>query len=245
MNEQKKAIVFGASGKTGRLLVEQLLEAGISVTALARSDTWLTEDLENNSQFTLVIKDVSVMSQTEFVNLIREHSLVYCTLGHNISVKGIWGEPRKLVSNSINNICDAIQAINPSKPIKVILMASTGCRNTLVTEKPPLSQSLAIGVIRRLIPPHIDNELAVENLIRQTMTSSSSLEWIIVRPDTLIDESTVTKYETVPSPVRNAIFSPGQSSRINVANLMSRLGVENELWEEWKGKMPVLYNVTA
>ena len=77
------------------------------------------------------------------------------------------------------------------------------------------------------------------------MTSSSSLEWIIVRPDTLIDESTVTKYETVPSPVRNAIFSPGQSSRINVANLMSRLGVENELWEEWKGKMPVLYNVTA
>lgn len=244
MNKQT-AIVFGASGNTGRLLVSQLLEAGISVTAIARSDTWLTEGLTNSSKFTLTIKNVSAISQTEFMNLIHEHSLVYCTLGHNISVKGIWGEPRKLVSNAISHICDAIKAINPPKPIKVILMASTGCRNKLITEKPPLSQSLAIGIIRRLIPPHFDNEIAVETLINQKMASTSSLEWVIVRPDTLIDESTVTKYETVPSPVRNAVFSPGKSSRINVANLMFRLGVEDNLWDEWKGKMPVLYNVKA
>jgi len=145
MNKQT-AIVFGASGNTGRLLVSQLLEAGVSVTAVARNDTWLTEDLVDNSQFSLIIKNVTVMSQAEFVNLIREHELVYCTLGHNISVKGIWGEPRKLVSHAISLICVAIKIINPPKPIKVILMASTGCRNKLVNEKPPLSQSLAIGI---------------------------------------------------------------------------------------------------
>ncbi len=245
MNEQKKAVIFGASGKTGRLLVEQLLESGISVTAVARSDAWLKEGWVNDSTFTLTIKDVSLMSETEFVDLIREHSIVYCTLGHHISIKGIWGEPLRLVSNTISNICDAITVINPLKPIRMILMASTGCRNKLIAEKTPLSQSLAIGIIRRLIPPHLDNEIAVETLVNQAMASSSSLEWVIVRPDTLIDESTVTTYETVPSPVRNAVFSPGQSSRINVANLMSRLGFEDNLWDEWKGKMPVLYDVKS
>jgi hypothetical protein len=31
-------------------------------------------------------------------------------------------------------------------------------------------------------------------------------------------------------------------SRINVAHFMARLAVEDELWQEWKGQMPVIYN---
>ncbi|MFO7823553.1 MAG: hypothetical protein R6V72_06415 [Cyclobacterium sp.] len=37
----------------------------------------------------------------------------------------------------------------------------------------------------------------------------------------------------IPSPVYR---------RIHVGNFMARLLVENECWEQWKGKMPVLYN---
>ncbi|OOY35540.1 hypothetical protein BOV90_03935 [Solemya velum gill symbiont] len=48
------------------------------------------------------------------------------------------------------------------------------------------------------------------------------------------------KYHT--SPVRNVIFNAGKTSRINVADFMSDLAVKSELWNEWKGKMPVIYD---
>ena len=73
---------------------------------------------------------------------------------------------------------------------------------------------------------------------------SVGVKEVVVRPDTLIDFPEVTEYELRLSPTRSAIFDPGKSSRINVANFMSRLLLENELWQNWKGEMPVLYNST-
>ena len=61
-------------------------------------------------------------------------------------------------------------------------------------------------------------------------------------PDTLINEDIVTEYELYDSPVRSAMFNPGKTSRINVGNFMARLIVENDLWNKWKGRMPVMYN---
>ena len=63
-----------------------------------------------------------------------------------------------------------------------------------------------------------------------------------VRPDTLINEDNVTEYELYASPIRSALFNPGKTSRINVGNFMARLIVENDLWNKWKGQMPVIYN---
>lgn len=44
------------------------------------------------------------------------------------------------------------------------------------------------------------------------------------------------------SPTRSAIFDAGKTSRINLGNFMCRLIEESDLWEKWKGKMPVIYN---
>ncbi|MCK4922211.1 MAG: hypothetical protein KAS71_14260, partial [Bacteroidales bacterium] len=69
------------------------------------------------------------------------------------------------------------------------------------------------------------------------------IDWIAVRPDTLINEDMVTEYELYASPIRSALSNPGKTSRINVGNFMSRLIVENDLWNKWKGQMPVIYNI--
>lgn len=63
-----------------------------------------------------------------------------------------------------------------------------------------------------------------------------------VRPDTLINEDHVSDYSLHASPTRDAVFNPGKTSRINVGHLMARLVTENDLWSQWKGQMPVLYN---
>jgi hypothetical protein len=70
------------------------------------------------------------------------------------------------------------------------------------------------------------------------------IEWAVVRPDTLIDEDEVTEYELHPSPTRSAIFNPGKTSRINVGHFMADLIADSDIWTQWKGKMPVIYNKT-
>ena len=64
----------------------------------------------------------------------------------------------------------------------------------------------------------------------------------MVRPDSLINADQVTEYEVHPSPTRSAIFNPDSSSRINVAHFMADLITNNDIWNNWKGRMPVVYN---
>jgi hypothetical protein len=68
------------------------------------------------------------------------------------------------------------------------------------------------------------------------------IEWVAVRPDSLIDEDRVTEYEVHPSPIRSATFNPGKTSRINVGRFMADLITDDDLWNRWKGQMPVIYN---
>jgi hypothetical protein len=51
----------------------------------------------------------------------------------------------------------------------------------------------------------------------------------------------LSKNSVFPSPIKSAIFNPGKTSRINVAHFMSELIINEELWEKWKAKMPVIY----
>ena len=65
---------------------------------------------------------------------------------------------------------------------------------------------------------------------------------MLVRPDGLIDKDDVTEYLVHPSPIRSAMFDPGQTSRINVGHFMAELITKDDIWQQWKGQMPVIYN---
>ena len=47
------------------------------------------------------------------------------------------------------------------------------------------------------------------------------------------------------SPIRSAIFDAGKTSRINVGCFMADLIGDEEVWNQWMGKMPVIYNREA
>jgi hypothetical protein len=53
-----------------------------------------------------------------------------------------------------------------------------------------------------------------------------------------------TYYSLHKSPIRSAIFNPGETSRINVGDFMARLILDPYLWSNWQGQMPVIYNET-
>jgi len=121
-------------------------------------------------------------------------------------------------------------------------MNTTGNRNRDLREKISFGQRVVTALLRLLLPPHVDNEKAADYLRKGIGQNNQYVEWAAVRPDGLINEGKVTEYEVYASPIRNPIFNPGKTSRINVAHFMAELITDNELWQEWKGQMPVIYN---
>jgi hypothetical protein len=163
-------------------------------------------------------------------------------LGHNLTWKGIYGKPRKLVTNAIKLLCNAIEANAPDQPVKVVLMNTVGNRNRDLDERISFGQKVVMALIRLLVPPHRDNEKAADHLRTEIGENNPFIEWVVVRPDSLINEEQVSEYELHSSPTRSALFNPGKTSRINVGHFMAHLISDNEIWGKWKGQMPVIYN---
>ncbi len=235
-------LVVGASGATGRLLVEQLLDQGETVKAIVRSTMSLPERLINNDR--LIVTEASLLDMTdeELEAHVQGCRAVASCLGHNLSFKGIFGHPRRLVTDSVKRLCKAIEKANPATPVKFILMNTTGNRNKQVGEKVTLSHSVVVSLLRCLLPPHADNEDAAAFLQSHYAASENIVEWVAVRPDGLIDEESITPYDVFESPIRDPIFDSGKTSRINVAGFMASLIVNDEVWKKWQGQMPVVYN---
>ncbi len=235
-------LVVGATGETGRLLVSQLLNRGCHVKAVVRSAERLPETVRAHAHLTLIEADILALSKTELVELVSDCSAVASCLGHNLTWKGLFGEPRRLVTDAVQRLCEAIQANHKTESTRFVLMNTSGNRNRDLDEPISFAETLIVGLIRLLLPPHSDNEHAADYLRTQVGQNHPAIEWAAVRPDALVDSSDVTDYEIHPSPTRSAIFNAGETSRINVADLMARLITEEDLWEQWKGQMPVIYN---
>jgi len=235
-------LVVGASGATGRLLVEQLLNQGQNVKIIVRSPDKLPEHLQNNDHVSIISASILNLNDTEMTEHVQGCNAIASCLGHTLSVKGIYGPPRRLVTDAVRRLCNAIIENKPKTPIKFVLMNTTGNSNRDLSEPISFAQKCVIGLLRLLLPPHVDNEKAADYLRTQIGQNNPYIEWAAVRPDTLIDEDQVTEYEIHPSPIRSAIFDAGQTSRINVGNFMATLITDADMWTKWKGQMPVIYN---
>ena len=235
-------LVFGATGATGKQLVEQLLSMGQNVKLIVRSTGITSDNWKNNDKISIIKANISEISVGEMKNYLVDCQSVASCLGHNITLKGIFGKPRKLVTDAVKLIFMATQNTSSQKPIKLVLMNTTANRNRDLNEPLSIAEKILMGLIRLLLPPQSDNEKAADFLRVNTGERNKFIEWIAVRPDTLVNEDILTEYELYASPIRSAMFNPGKTSRINVGNFMARLIVENDLWNKWKGQMPVMYN---
>jgi hypothetical protein len=169
------------------------------------------------------------------------HAIASC-LGHNLTFNGMFGHPRRLVTDSVKRLCRAIEKTNPAIPVKFVLMNTTGNQNKQAGEKITLGHNIVVSLLRCLLPPHADNEEAASFLQSNYGSGLGMIEWAAVRPDGLVNEESITPYNVFHSPTRNPIFDPGKTSRINVAGFMAKLMINDETWGNWQGEMPVIYN---
>jgi len=237
-----KALVVGASGTTGNKLVEQLLIQKHKVKVIVRSPEKLPESWKINEDLHIITASLLDLSDAEMATIVSDCDAVASCLGHNMNFKGMYGKPRRLVTDATRRLCNAIQSNNRNSTTKYVLMNTTGNRNRDVNEPISFAQKCVIGLLRLLLPPHVDNEKAADYLRTQIGQNNNSVEWVAVRPDGLINEDIVTDYEIHQSPIRSAIFNAGKVSRINVGHFMASLIIDDNLWTKWKGQMPVIYS---
>lgn len=240
-SQEMTTLVVGASGATGQHLVAQLLNKGHNVKAIVRLAEKLPQSFRNESRLSIIEASILDLSDSEMAEHVAGCDAVASCLGHNLTFKGIYGRPRRLVTNATHRLCAAIKSNNPEKHVKYVLMNTSGNRNRDLEEPISFVQKCIIGLLRLLLPPHVDNEKAADYLRTKIGQDDAMVEWAAVRPDGLIDDPEVTEYEVHPSPIRSAIFDAGKVSRINVAHFMADLIGEDALWQKWKGQMPVIY----
>lgn len=236
-----KILIVGASGATGMRLLEELLNRGHDVKAIVRSPDRFPDNLRNHATLDLIQESVLELSDKELELHVAGCDAIASCLGHNLTFKGLFGKPRRLVTDATRRLCMAIKANDPAAFTKYVLMSTVANRNRDLNEPIPFAQKIMIGMLRLLLPPQADNEQAAEYLRTVIGQNDKAIEWAAVRPSSLIDEDKASEIEIYPSPTRS-IFKDGKISRIDVGHFMADLITNDELWQQWKGQMPAIYN---
>jgi nucleoside-diphosphate-sugar epimerase len=233
-------LVVGATGKTGRPLVEQLLGMDHKVRVIARSPQKLGAEILENPNTTVIETSVLDLTDEEMAEHVKDCDAVVSCLGHIIDFKGMFGEPKKLCTDAARRLCAAIEKNSLPRPTKFILMNTVGVQNSDLEEKRKWFERRLLTLLRHTLPPHRDNETAAEHLYQNVGRKNKHIEWCSVRPDSLIDAE-LTPYEIIESP-STGILSGRPTTRSNVAHFMTELIENTELWSTWKFRMPVIMN---
>ncbi|KAL7548593.1 hypothetical protein ACHAWF_011921 [Thalassiosira exigua] len=247
-----KVLVVGATGATGKHVVFQLLKQKHRVRAIVRSKERLINclddvqpgsgaDLHMVGRLDVTEAPLLDLSQEDLEKVVRGCDAVVSCLGHNLTFKGLFMPPRKLVKDAVKRLHEAIEATNEDsdRPTKLIIMGSDGVANPAGgDDRRSRSERAVLSILRRCIPPHRDNELAGAYI---SEVQTPAIEWV-VRPTDLIDGNS-TKYELFDKP-QKGLFSGaehGITTRANVALCMVDMILVDAIWNEWKFKMPVVH----
>jgi hypothetical protein len=239
-------LVVGATGNTGRPLVEQLLKSNYKVRVIVRSISRLPAAVIENPNLAITEANLLDLTDEEIAEHVDGCDAVISCLGHVINISGIFGKPRKLCTDASRRLCSAIEKNQLPKPAKFILMNTVAVKNPDLPnhkEKRTLVERGLLMFYRQVLPPAGDNESAAEYLHTNVGKKNNYIEWCCVRPESLTNAE-VSPYEISESPV-SSIFSGLPTARANVAQFMTELVGSEELWNRWKFRMPVIVNSTS
>lgn len=235
-------LVVGGTGATGRLLLQELLARGERVRAIVRGADGLPEQVRRHDGLELIQGSLLELTDAELAAQVGGCRAIASCLGHRMTWRGVFGPPRRLVTEAVRRLCRAIESAAPPAPVRFVLMSSAAVANRDLDEPRSTGERLVLGLLRALVPPHPDNEQAAEVLRVRVGQTDPRIEWVALRPDGLVDADGVDPYDLHPSPARSPLFDAGSTSRINVAHCMADLLTDEALWRTWKGRMPVIYD---
>ena len=234
-----RVLVLGGTGRTGRRVIAQLLERGCDVRAIVRSTPSLPRSLMTTPALSLVIAPLLSLTLEELRRHVRGCDAIISCLGHTISIRGIFGQPRDLVSCAIARVVAAVEAERPARPVRLVVMSSVSVNHPGMREprRSTLERGL-LAVLRGLVPPARDNQRTADLLWQVGREHPRYVDWVAVRPDTLLVGPT-SRY-VVHEQLVDPLTAPGHTRMANVAHFMCELVTSDEVWERWRGSLPVI-----
>lgn len=165
--------MFGATGKTGRLVLERALAAGHDVRALVRDPGKLTETSERLTVIRGDVLDAAAVDQT-----VAGAEVVLSLFGH------VKGSPRTLQTDGTRLIIDAMERHGVKR---LISLSGGGLRDP--HDQPQLPDRV-IRLLLKVLAGHVladaEGHLAV--------LQASNLDWTVVRAPRLLDEPATGTY---------------------------------------------------
>lgn len=241
MSDEHTVLLLGATGRTGGRVLEQLLSRGVNVRAVVRSAGRLPVGVTADSALTVIKADLLALSDDDLRRHVAGCDAVVSCLGHNISLKGVFGPPRDLVTRAVSRVCRAIEALRPAEPVRLVLMSSVSVNRPgrLDARRGGLERAV-LWMLRGAVPPARDNQSAADFLCGDIGTADPFVRWVTVRPDTLRegDASEYVLHEGLVS----SLVRPESTNMANVAHFMCELVEDPALFDHWAGKMPVIVN---
>lgn len=231
-------LIFGANGATGSQLVRQLLEQGHRITAVVRNASQF-EFINHSKRLSVVESDVNHLTTMALKKLLIDVDGVGICLGYNMSFTGVFAAPKNWLSEFINRLRKAAEYFN--EPPKLVLMNSSGNINAKCGDTVSLVGRLVLKALYLALPPHRDNVKATKKLMA-TEGHHAYPQYCVVRPASLVDKEKRGFYTVRLTSSRCPITNDGKVRRINVAHFMATLLCDNNYWQEWKGKQPVIYD---
>ncbi len=244
MDTQQTVLLVGATGRTGQLVLKQLLDRGINVRAIVRSTHKLPETIAKHPSLSVTEASLLSLSDKELQQHISGVDAVVSCLGHNLSFRGLFLPPRDLVTQATMRLCQGIEATKPEEPIKFVLMSSVSVNHPQGHDtRRGLFEKAFLWLLRRLLPPANDNQKPANFLSGSVGQNNAFVQWTAVRPDSLL-EGDVSEY-LLHEGLVSSLFAPDSTNMANVAHFMCELVADPEAWAQWKGKFPVIINADA
>lgn len=198
-----KLLVLGASGPTGRLTIEQALEAGDSVTALARTPASLDEFA---GRIEVVQGDATVAA--DIAKALSGCDAVISALGRGKSIRA-----EDLFTKSTSAFLDAVR---DSGVKRVVWMSSFGVGETFDDA----------NWIQKVMYRTFLRDIYANKADAEVMLRASDLDWTLVYPSALVNGPMTGNYQ-VDDHVEMKFVA--RISRADVAHFMARC-VHDDQW---------------
>lgn len=167
-----KIVIFGASGHIGQLVVKHALENGHKVTAFVRNPSSLSI---KNKNFSLCVGDITNSAQV--ADAIKGHDAVISAVGNR--TRSVVFTSHSVISDGVENI---VKAMKQQKVRRFLFISSFG-----LNEKIFLPQKIFIRIALKNIFADMPRQ--------EKIISQSELDYTIVRPARLTNETKVVKYK--------------------------------------------------
>ena len=172
--EMKKIALFGGSGQTGRLFLEQALENGYTVKALVRNPTKFNIE---HSKMKIIKGDV--LNETNVDMVVAGSDIVVSLFGH------VKDSPEWLQSDGTKNIVKSMK----KHGVKRIISLSGGGLPFPEKDQPKFADKMIRTIMKIAVPKILNDAIKHHQILKE-----SGLDWVIVRGPRLTNEPRQGKY---------------------------------------------------